>query len=246
MARKGRAGSPAIGRELKFNFVQAGDGWGFDGLQADFEMALLKPQALQLFHGRLDQFGNGLAALGGEFPAQTNYFLAQRLQFAVDPRQFGVALLQVLQFPLRFFAKGDDFLQRRAVFAFERLKQIEPLLQLPKADGIGFDAVGVAAQGGGQFVPRRHGLFMEGEQARAADESRRCKAWSVRPSAPACRNNESSCSPNRLSAAWLNSRSRVALPARWKSSVNRPSSSACNLAAEISWLWKRRRSSCRA
>ena len=82
-------------------------------------MALLKSQALQLFHGRFDQFGNGLAALGGKFPAQTSYFLAERLQFAVDPRQLGVALFQVLQFPLRLFAEGDDLRQRRAVFAFE-------------------------------------------------------------------------------------------------------------------------------
>ena len=70
--------------------------------------------------------------------------------------------------PARFRSERDDLLQRPAVFALERMDQIQPLLHLAKACGVEINGVGVVSQGGLQFAPGGGGLLMGSEQTSRA------------------------------------------------------------------------------
>jgi len=96
-------------------------GEGIGRIDGDVKAALFKAQVAELFDGRFGQAGDGFAPLGGQFAAGRPKFPVQFRAFLVEARQFRLALFELLQFAGRFRAKSDHVLQRRAVFALERM-----------------------------------------------------------------------------------------------------------------------------
>jgi len=62
----------------------------------------------------------------------------------VQPCQFFIALLQRVQFAVGFFAEGQHFLERRTVLPFQRLNQVQALLEFLQSRRIDFKLVAVA------------------------------------------------------------------------------------------------------
>ena len=83
------------------------------------------------------QLRNDLAAFGRKLPARRATAPRRALRnSALSAGQFGVALLQVLELLLPPPSpKRDDLGERGAVFAFQRMDQVQPLLELLQAAG---------------------------------------------------------------------------------------------------------------
>jgi len=99
------------------------------------EPALGEAQISQLFPDRFAESRTVLAAFGGEFAARPQNFRVEPRQLRIQPGQFPVALLQTVQLALGLGPKPGHLRQRRAVFALERVNQVQTLLELPQALG---------------------------------------------------------------------------------------------------------------
>ena len=163
-------GFAGVGCELKFNGVEAGqrgdefsagEFLGRDGRERDIEMALLKAEVGELARGGFGEFRNRLAAARREFEAgfpEVGLHLCER---GLQAREFGFALFERVELAQGLLAEGDHIGERAAVFAFERVQQIQALLHFLKSRGIDLDAVGVAGEVGLEIAQRGGGAFLK-------------------------------------------------------------------------------------
>ena len=134
------------------------------GIEGHIEVALGEAERAEFFRHGLGEFGNQFLALGGKLLAGALQLAVELLQRRIEARQFRIALFERLKFQLRLRAERDHVAERRAVFAFEALQQVQPLLQFAQARGIEVHGVGVAGKLCLQFTPRFHSLLVRGEQ----------------------------------------------------------------------------------
>ena len=106
-------------------------------------MGSFEAQAGEFLGDSLGKFRDNPPALSGEFPANALEFGVDPAEFGLEAFQVGVALFEGLQFLPRLFAEFDDVGRARAVFALERLDEIEPIFEQLQAGRIGVQLVGV-------------------------------------------------------------------------------------------------------
>ena len=136
------------------------------GYDYHIELALLKPQVGELFAGGFGELRNYFLARGGEPLARAHDFRVQFFQRRVEPRKFGVATFERVQFHFGRFAERDDFGERRAVFALEGAQQIHPFLELLKLRGVHVHLLGVTRQFRLQLAQCRAGLAVQLHEVR--------------------------------------------------------------------------------
>ena len=132
--------------------------------QGDVEAALLEAEVGQLLAGGLAELRDDFAAFRGEGLAGAPQLGVELLEFGVEAGQLGIALLQALELAAGFLAEGDDLGQGRAVLALERVDEVEALFELLQARGVKVDLVRVMGELRLQFVQRRHGLLVQGQE----------------------------------------------------------------------------------
>ena len=160
-----------VRRELKFNLVEAALFesssrreealsfiWfeprylGCYGVKRHVKLALLETQIVQLLAHGLGELRNHLLARGGKFFARAQKLHVEFSQRGVKSGKFRVAAFERLQFLFCLVAERDDFGECRAVFALERIDEIEPLLQFHEPRGINIHLVGIARKPGLQLA----------------------------------------------------------------------------------------------
>ena len=109
---------------------------------------MLETQIIELFAHGFRQPRNHLTAFGGKVSALAQQFGIHFLQFTVKPRQFAVALFQAFELAFRVVAERDDLGECRAVFALERVDEIEPFLKPLKLRGVNVHFFGVMRKPG--------------------------------------------------------------------------------------------------
>ena len=107
-------------------------------------MALGKTEVFELLDDGLGKLGNQFGAGGGEFAAFAPEVGVDFLQSGVEAGEFGIAFLELAEFFAGGFTEGDDFGERPAVFALERMDKVEAGLQFLEAGGVEVQFVGAA------------------------------------------------------------------------------------------------------
>ena len=125
---------------------------------------MLEAQVGQLLAGGLAELRDDLPAPGRKGLARTPQVGVELLEFGIQPAQLGIALLQALQFAASFLTESDDLGQRGAVFALERMNQIEALFELLEACGIEFSLVGIVRKLRLQLMQHSYGLLVQRDQ----------------------------------------------------------------------------------
>jgi hypothetical protein len=90
---------------------------------------LLEAEVVKLLAHGFRELRNYFAAFGGKVFARAQQFRIQLLQFAVEPGQFAIAAFKLRQPAFRVVAKRNDLGQCRAVFALERVEEIQPFFE---------------------------------------------------------------------------------------------------------------------
>ena len=162
-------GFAGVGCELKLDDVQTragrakigvGEFLGADAFERDVKLALLKAEVFKLARGGFGEFRDDFAAARGEVGAGAPEFSFHLVERGVEAREFGLALFEAGEFAAGLVAERDDVGERAAVFAFERVEEVQALFHFLKPGRIDFDAVGVAGEDGLQIVQRAGGAFV--------------------------------------------------------------------------------------
>ena len=112
-----------------------------------------------------------------------------------------------------FLAERDDFGQRRAVFALERMDEVQPLLELLQPRRVNVHFVGVARKLRLQFAQGGHGLRVQlSERRRAGIHALQFLQRAANDAG--LREQRGFVLAQQSSAAWLNCSSFAALLAR--------------------------------
>ena len=124
--------------------------------EGDVEAALFEAEIVELLADGLGELRDDLAAFGREGLAGAPQVGLELLPSSALMRANSASRCsRLLQFAPGFFAEGDDFGHRRAVFALERMNQVEALFELLQPGGVNVHLLGVAGEFGLQFV--QHG-----------------------------------------------------------------------------------------
>ncbi len=149
---EGLGGLAGIWGEEEFGGFAAECGGFFGGMKGDGELGLFEAEVAQLALDGGGQFGSGGGAEFGKYCAEGGQCVACGGDGVIEAGEFLAARLDPVEAGGGMLAESDDGVEGGAVFALECLEEGDALLEGGELSGVGFERVGVMADGAGDFL----------------------------------------------------------------------------------------------